>query len=135
MVDFPEGEVVAVGNPADRWVCRKEPCAECPWRRDVPSGQFSRRRYEAMAETTGERGKEAALDAPIFACHKSLEGQRMPCAGWLASVGADSLAVRLAVAMGRVPAEALSPGSDWPELIASYRELLEIRSDPTYEGR
>lgn len=133
MVEFPEIE--AEPAPArDAWVCRTKPCPECPWVRSVASGQFSAERFEAMEETTGSPGEEAALDAPIFACHKSQEGQRMPCAGWLASVGFYSLAVRLAVAMGRLPADALSPGEDWPDLISSYEELTEIRSDPAYDG-
>lgn len=119
---------------AEAWICRKMPCPECPWVRAVASGQFSTERFKAMKETTGEPGKEAPLDAPIFACHKSHEGQRMPCAGWLASVGFYSLAVRLAVAMGKLPGAALSPGEDWPDLISSYEELTEIRSDPDYDG-
>ncbi|WP_425301265.1 DUF6283 family protein [Nocardia wallacei] len=66
---------------------RRYPCAECPWRRDTPAGQFSQERYDDLAATTGSPGREAWLDAPLLACHKSPEGGEETCAGWLAAVG------------------------------------------------
>jgi hypothetical protein len=51
------------------------------------------------------------------------EGREQACAGWLAVAGYGHLGVRLAVAMGRLPAGALEPGEDWPGLYASYDEL------------
>lgn len=99
---------------------RRYPCAECPFRRDTDPGQFDACRYDALRATVGERGREAGLGAPLFACHKSTEGKDQACAGWLAVCGADHLAVRLAVATGRLPGEALAPGEGWPELFTSY---------------
>lgn len=99
---------------------RKAPCAECPWRRDTPSGQFSAERYEALRGTTGRPGNEVGFHAPLFACHKSTEADALPCAGWLAAVGVESLKVRLLVISGDIPASALRPGDDWPELFDSY---------------
>jgi hypothetical protein len=101
------------------------PCADCPWRRDSPAGEFTPQRYEALRATAGRPGAEAGLSAPIFACHKSTEGRDRACAGWLAVVGYDHLGVRLAVVTGRLPAEALQAGEDWPGLFASYDELAE----------
>lgn len=109
---------------------RKRPCAECPWRRDIEPGQFPAERYEELRNTTGSRGKEVGIDAPIFACHKSTEGQETPCAGWLAAVGFDSLGVRIAAAQGRIPPEALRPGPDWPPLFDNYEEMAEFQSGP-----
>jgi Family of unknown function (DUF6283) len=104
---------------------RSAPCANCLWRRDSPPGGFAPGRYEALRATAGRPGAEAGLGAPIFACHKSTEGRDRACAGWLAVVGIEHLGVRLAVAMGRLPAEVLQAAESWPELFGSYDELAE----------
>lgn len=103
----------------------KRPCDECPWRRDAPPGRFPACRYEALSATAGGPGREAPFGAPMFACHKSPDGRERACASWLAVVGADHLGVRLALALGRMPPEALSPGEDWPPLYSTYEELAE----------
>lgn len=59
----------------------------------------------------------------MFACHKSPEGREEACAGWLAAVGAEHIGIRLAVAWGRLPASALTPGDGWPELFDSYAKM------------
>jgi hypothetical protein len=63
------------------------------------------------------------LFSPLFACHKSTEDASLPCAGWLAAVGVESIPVRLLVISGRLPSRVLSPGADWPELFGSYKEM------------
>lgn len=112
------------GTPVPR---RRRPCVECPWRRDVAAGQFSRESFDAMRATTGTDGHEAWLDAPMFACHKSAEDGEEACAGWLAAVGHNHLGVRAAVAFGRLDADALEPGTDWPDLHRSYEEMVESK--------
>ena len=107
--------------------CRPRPCAECPWVKATPPGQFSRERFEALRGTTGEPGNEAPLGAGLFACHKSAEGRELPCAGWLAAVGKESLSVRALIANGRIPAEALRLGDDWPDLHDTYEEMMEAK--------
>lgn len=102
---------------------RRRPCAECPWRRDTPPGQFPADRYAALASTSGAPGAEALLDAPMFACHKTAEGQEQACAGWLAVVGAYHLGVRLAVATGRLAPETLRPTPGWPPLFESFQQM------------
>lgn len=106
---------------------RRSPCSECPWRRDVPPGQFPSTRYQALEKTHGGPGHEAPLDAPWFGCHKMPAyvepGEEVACAGWLAVEGIQHLGVRLAVSAGAVPAEALRPGEGWPELFGSYAEM------------
>jgi hypothetical protein len=106
---------------------RRAPCKECPFRRDVSPGQFPAERYEALQATAGSPGCEAALDAPLFACHRSPEGREMACAGWLAVVGEEHLGVRLACAAERLDPAALRPGEDWPELFDSYDEMAEAQ--------
>ena len=102
---------------------RERPCIPCPWRRDSDHGEFPPERYEALRATAGSAGAEVGLTAPIFACHLSTEGHDRACAGWLAICGYEHLGVRLAVATGTLPAEALNPGDGWPELFESYDEL------------
>jgi Family of unknown function (DUF6283) len=63
--------------------------------------------------------------APQFACHQSHEGGEVVCAGWLAVHGHKHPSVRLGVANGSVPVEALEPGEDWPELEPDYQCVIE----------
>lgn len=104
---------------------RAAPCSNCPWRKDSEPGEFPPERYEALRSTSGRPGGEAGLTAPIFACHKSTEGHDRACAGWLVVCGFDHLGIRLAVVTKRLPAEALFPKADWPELFDSYDKLAE----------
>ncbi|QIV79781.1 hypothetical protein EXE63_00765 (plasmid) [Mycolicibacterium frederiksbergense] len=110
-------------NRGDELAHCVRPCANCPWRRDSPAGEFPAERYDALRTTAGAPGHEAALGAPIFACHKSEPGRDRACAGWLAIAGINHLGVRLAVALGRLPAEVLRPGGEWPDLFDSYEEM------------
>jgi hypothetical protein len=56
---------------------RTTTCEECPWRKDVPLKRFPPTRYEALRNTV-EQGFH-----PMFACHKSHDGQDIACAGYL----------------------------------------------------
>lgn len=108
---------------------RSFPCAECPWRLDTTPGQFPACRYDTLRVTSGSRGNEAHLAAPLFACHKSPEGSEQACAGWLATVGWEHLGVRVAVLTGQIPGEALAPRVGWPELHASYDEMVAAKAE------
>ncbi|WP_425425580.1 DUF6283 family protein [Amycolatopsis marina] len=109
---------------------RRRPCAECPWRRDTPPGQFPADRYAALAHTSGAPGAEARLDAPMFACHKTADGHEQACAGWLAVAGVHHLGVRLAVATGRLAPETLNPAPDWPPLFESFPQMTAAQARP-----
>lgn len=98
----------------------RRPCTECPWRLDQPTGRFPAARYEQLRATSGGPGREVSLGGPIFACHKTVEGRDLACAGWLAVCGAQHLGIRWAVATGRLPAGALEPGDRWPPLYPDY---------------
>lgn len=106
----------------------RKPCPSCPWRLDqdaqvIPN--FNLNLAERLAATSpDERGMGPDFGAPQFACHQSRDGEEIVCAGWLAVHGENHPNVRLAVAMGRLPPEALAPGDDWPELHASYHEVI-----------
>ena len=80
----------------DRYDAPRRPCAECPWRKDVPTGHFAAERFKALAETAYD------LSTRIFACHKSAEEHPTICAGFL-SRGADhNLTVRVAYGRGEL---------------------------------
>ncbi|WP_350246493.1 DUF6283 family protein [Rhodococcus sp. D-6] len=107
---------------------RRRPCVECPWRRDVAAGKFGRDRFDALAGTAGGPGCEAGVGAPMFVCHKSREGSDKACAGWLATVGADHLGVRIAVVRGDLDPAALQPGEGWPLLFDSFEEMAAVQA-------
>jgi hypothetical protein len=75
---------------------QRQPCSECPWRTDVPPGQFPPERFIALADT--------AYDMAIvqFACHKSCEGDDIGCAGFALRGATHNLGVRLAARDGRL---------------------------------
>lgn len=105
---------------------QKRPCVNCPFRTDVEPGEFPHERYAVLRESCRhEQTVQAPIGAPMFACHKSPEGGEFCCAGWLAVEGHNHIGVRLAVACGELPPEALSPRADWPELFDTYEAMAE----------
>ena len=73
------------------------PCPSCPWRvstrtADIPGGGMDHARA-ALAMHDSPRGK-------VMACHLSTDEKPYGCAGFIARVGTDSFAVRLAMAFG-----------------------------------
>lgn len=74
----------------------KRTCAECPWRRDVPTGRFPPERYQSLESTCRPGGLPV-----IFACHKSPVGEEKACAGFLLVHGEDNNRCRLAAIQGR----------------------------------
>lgn len=110
------------------------PCPSCPWRldqgaKDIPG--FDMVKAVRLAHCSPDkRGFGPSFDKPLFSCHKSVEGEDIPCAGWLASVGHRHPRVRLAVSLGRLSVTALQPGHGWPALHASYHEVLDKLQQP-----
>lgn len=101
------------------------PCPSCPWRVDQDASaipHFSLSLAEALSKTCGAPGQEAPLGSSLFACHQSREGREVVCVGWLAMAGEHNLQARLLQAQGRLPV--LRPDDTWPELHASYDEVI-----------
>jgi len=112
------------------------PCGECPWRKDVEPGKFPAERYDALRGTSEQIEPTCASDISnqgMFACHMTHEGREQACAGWLAVAAHNHIGVRLAVATGRLPAQVLGPGEDWPELFGSYDEMAKVQGRPAAE--
>ena len=105
------------------------PCPSCPWRRDQDGSAipfYDHAKAEGLAATSpDERGYGPDYGAPMFACHQSTNEREFACAGWLAAVGAAHPNVRLNVSLGHLEPEALEPGEDWPELHATFQEVIE----------
>lgn len=72
--------------------CGKTTCAECPWRKDVPTGRFPPERYINLADTCSDGDGLK----PIFACHKTDDGKEQACVGYLLVEGYSNIVVRLA---------------------------------------
>lgn len=118
----------------DQFPRRRYPCDECPIRADNadnPRSKFSAHRWaELTATVSTPDGGSPQLGTPMFGCHKGAPGtdEDLACAGWLAQFGANHAAVRLAVITGRLPAEALSPGVDWPPLHETWDVVVAAQT-------
>lgn len=116
-------------SPPSAYKTLGRPCKSCPWQvharaSDIP--HFSLELAASLSRTCpDERGMGPDFTASHFACHQSTHGEEFACAGWLATVGHAHPGVRLAIAWGRLSAEALEPGADWPALHASHAEMLD----------
>jgi hypothetical protein len=83
---------------------RTRQCAECPWRRDVPTGRFPPRSFARLIQSCRQGWGR------MFACHMSREGHEVACVGWLASEAANGprlFPLRLALSRGDVDPDAL----------------------------
>lgn len=92
------------------------PCAECPWRTDVPAGKFPPERYIALAATAYD------MAGKVFACHMSKEGGEFACAGFLLQSSAHNMACRMA-------RQAFDVRSSYP-LFPTYRKMAIANGVP-----
>lgn len=99
-----------------RLPCMKQPCATCPYRKDVPSGVWAAEEYAKLPLYDDNN----TLTFNLFMCHSTAES---PCRGWL-TVHADSLAARLAMFKGEVTPDDVYAPPPVP-LFASGREAAE----------
>ena len=98
---------------------RPGPCQSCPYRRDVPSGVWHESEYDKLPEYDGETHGQSPV---LFLCHQR---DSTVCAGWLGYRDPmDLLAVRIGVARGALPCEALDYTTKVP-LFATGAEAAE----------
>lgn len=90
-------------------------CAKCPWKkrvnpRDIPNG-YCEKKHEGLANTIAKPIDIESLGRPmhVMACH---ETHQTECVGWLVhQLGpGNNLALRLAVARGRIDADVRTVG-------------------------
>lgn len=114
-----------------------KPCGSCPWRvnqeaSDIPN--FDLEKAERLRNSSPDiNGMGPSYLDPIFACHQSRVGEEFACAGWLAKVGHAHPRIRYLVSTGKLPAEALNPATDWPELHSNYPDVLDKLRETTVE--
>lgn len=83
----------ATGSP---FLYRREPCAECPWRKDSPAASFPVEAFRHSAATCYD------MAGTTFACHMSGLEKPTTCAGFILSRdAAHNMSLRLAVLAGR----------------------------------
>ncbi len=90
---------------------RERSCARCPWRTDADLTAFSEQDMDMLRRANGGPGAETPLDAPVAGCHLDQPDTAHPfrwCAGWLATVGENHLAIRLAIAFEALPGHAVT---------------------------
>ncbi|QAY80418.1 DUF6283 family protein [Sphingosinicella sp. BN140058] len=114
MDDLPRAYVVDLRPP-------KKPCAECPWRLDVPIGHFPVEKFIDLAKTAFDQAHI------IFSCHLSSEEAPTACAGFLERGAAHNLTVRLAYIYGRLQAADRTGGY---ALYKDYREMAVANGVP-----
>lgn len=75
-----------------------KPCDNCPWRKDAPPGYWDPDHFKSIWNNCQDDGLRLML------CHKSRpdEGVEVPCAGYVVTVGYDSIGLRLAAMQGKV---------------------------------
>lgn len=94
-------------NPSTPLRVLQEPCRSCPYRRDTPPGIWAASEYAKLLRFSP--GGQEIPEIALFLCHRSPYAGQSVCRGWL-TVEADSVAVRLALIVGRVtPAQVAAP--------------------------
>ena len=101
---------------------RKRPCADCPWRRDAPTGHFPPEAFQRLAHTAYD------MDRDIFQCHDTSDDVPLACAGFLERGADNNLTVRLSYMGGAFDRQDRSGGHD---LFDDFREMAEANGvDP-----
>lgn len=120
MFDCGDGRhrVATVTEPTDGPLrFRRQPCAECPWRKDAPVGAFPENAYRHSAVTAWDMSEN------LFSCHMSGIDNGAVCAGFLHRGAEHNLGIRMAILAGRFSWGDL-PETD-VELYESYRAMAE----------
>ena len=97
-------------------------CVEWPERTGVPPGQFPPERFVALAHTAYDRA------IVQFACHKSAEGQKIGCAGFVLAGAMHNLGARLAALRGVLDWENTTTAAP---LYPNYRAMAVAHGVPS----
>ena len=121
---------------------RREPCGNCPFRKDAPLAYWHPSQYQMLADIERTEGDPDVRR--IFACHKDRTKppeEREYCVGWLINQrdnGIPNLALRMALmfgpnteALGKQLDESHPP--EGVDLYASVTELVRLNIDRDQE--
>ncbi len=116
-------QVISLRSEGGDPVARKEPCEECPWRKDSPIGAFPAEAYRFSANTAYDMARST------FACHMNGKQKPATCAGFLMNGSFHNMAVRMHMMEGLYNYGDTSDGG--LELYESYRAMAEANGvDP-----
>lgn len=116
--DCGDGEHLVVtlkGSGDGPLLHRVQPCEQCPWRSDLPTGVFPVAAFSHSAATAYDMAQST------FACHMSGKEKAATCAGFLLRGADHNLSIRLAMMHGRYDPRRVSDGGK--PLYASYRAM------------
>ncbi len=90
----------------------RKQCEKCPWKvstdpHEIPGG-YCERKHAALTSTIAQEGVLNVGGAlRVMACHETVAGKELPCAGWLANqLGpGNNIGLRFAVSRGRISAD------------------------------
>lgn len=108
-------QVVGLRSEGGGSSIRREPCEQCPWRKDSPIGAFPAEAYRHSANTAYD------MSDHTFACHMSGKEKPSTCAGFLLVGAYHNLAVRLQLMKGDYSYSDISDGG-FP-LYESYKDM------------
>lgn len=102
---------------------KKTPCKNCPWRKDLTENSIPRYREDLHENLIRECQRDGWK---VMACHKSEVGNHVPCAGFMAQVGYDSIGVRLlAFRGGQKPEDYGDGGLELHETLEDTLEAIQ----------
>lgn len=111
-------------RPQEPATVRKNPCASCPYRRDVPSGVWAEAEYDMLPDFDGDGTQQvfSKHGMGVFHCHQADDKL---CAGWAGHRDPhDLMALKIGVVKGVIDQSALDYHTDVP-LFASGAEAAE----------
>jgi hypothetical protein len=101
----------------------RQPCSNCPWRRDAPREYWDPQHFKDIAVSCRDDG----LSQMLCHCAGDLppeQARDVICQGWVRVVGLDAIGVRLAAMRGAVTPEELED-VDRPDLFDSFEEMMD----------
>jgi hypothetical protein len=111
------------GEGDGKMVHRREPCEQCPWRSDLPTGVFPPDAFKRSASTSYDQAMSK------FACHMSGSEKPATCAGFLLRGADNNIGVRMAAMTGSYDPRTVTDGGK--PLYDSYRDMAEANGvDP-----
>lgn len=109
------GVTTVTTSGGDKFVHRKSPCEQCPWREDVPTGVFPAEAFRESAHTAYD------MSLSTFACHMAGPSTPATCAGFLLRHSENNLQIRMSRMLGRFDDNGLNDGG-FP-IYLTYREM------------
>ncbi|QNO01135.1 hypothetical protein [Mycobacterium phage CELFI] len=101
------------------------PCASCPYRRDVPSGIWAEQEYVKLPQYDADMPYQPT---GLFQCHQNERNDPHArlCAGWVGTHGPDNLlSLRLASAFGSMSPDELDATYDYTTTVPLFSSGAE----------